>query len=213
VIPRPFAVKSFADFLCGSEAKKAGIVKKYKNRNPEAIAMSGYYSSAKAAILAFNRKRDSRQWLLQQAVELEKRALVPNKSLRTKLLCNAKAVRMYEQHFGHKHYEYLKPEKFRFSLRGVTVNVTPDVHVIDEGVERYVKFYFGSKKLNYIFARTITDCMSYGVSVNKDDAAGPAVAYVDISTGTIHSGNVITDKVVDDISKGCEELVRVWDMT
>lgn len=213
MIPKPFTVKKYADFLCGSDAVKASIVKKHKYPNRENVAMAGYYSPAKNAILVFNRRRNGRDWLLQQAVDLETRAMTPNKSLRSKLLCNAKAIRNYEEHFGHKYYSYLKPEKFRFELAGVTVNVTPDVHVIDDGIERYVKFYFGTKKLKYSFITTIVDCMSYGVAECKGADAAQHVAYINLSSGVVHTGNPVAGEVVSEIRRGCEELVKLWHLT
>ncbi|ACM21528.1 hypothetical protein Geob_3185 [Geotalea daltonii FRC-32] len=210
MITKPIAMKSFADFVSGTEATKLRVLRQYKYPNEEGLAMSRYYHPAKATIIEFNRDKRGIDWALDQAVELEKKALTPSKSLRNKLVLNSKAIRNYVQYFGAQHFNILKDQKFPFLLNEVKINVTPDIHTTHKGQDRYMKLYFGAKKPKYEFVRAILNCMAYGVSVNGGEIAGQSVVFVDVVRGNISPGVPLTDEIIEELTQHCADISNLW---
>jgi len=212
LVTKKIAMTSFADFVAGTESSKARILKGYKYPNDEGMAMAKYYLPTKSAISDFHENKYNRQWLIEKAVELQESALTPSSSLRTKLLNNSRSIKSYAEHFSDHHYNILENVKFPFTLGGVTINVTPDLHVEDGGVERYFKFSFTKKKLKFDYVRTIVACMSYGLNVHQAVNQPDAVALIDVPSGIVHSGVKITDAIVEELSKSCSNLTETWDL-
>ncbi len=210
MIAKKIAMKSFAEFVSGTEAARARILKGYKYPDEEAMAMAKYYWPAKSTIAEFHHKNHKQEWLLDKAVELEKSAMTPNKSLRTKLLNNARSIKSYAEYFGRLNYEVLGNVKLPFMLGGVTINATPDMHVSDGESEKYIKFNFSKNKLKYDYIKTMVACMSYGLHVNFQINNHDAVAFIDVPNGKIYQGLKITSTLVKEMKAQCEELETEW---
>ncbi|WP_243371633.1 hypothetical protein [Geotalea sp. SG265] len=207
---KPIAMKSFADFVAGTEATRMRVLRQYKYPSEEGLAMSRYYHPAKSTIIEFNRDNRDIDWALDQAAELEKKALTPSKSLRNKLVLNSKAIRNYVQYFGDQHFNILKDEKFPFSLNEVKINVTPDIHTTHKEQDWYIKLYFGAKRPKYEFVRAILNCMAYGVSVNRGKIAGESIVFVDVVRGNISLGVKLTDEIIEELAQHCADISDLW---
>ncbi|ACH39978.1 hypothetical protein Gbem_2975 [Citrifermentans bemidjiense Bem] len=211
MVTKSIAMKSFAEFITGTEAARKRILRGYKYPDDEGMAMAKYYWPAKSTIAIFHQNCHSIEWLLEKASELEKHSLSPSKSLRTKMLSNARSLRSYAKYFGCTKFEVLGTGKFPFHLGGVTINVTPDIHVVDTlGKETYIKYNFSQKKMKYEYVRAIIGCMSYGVHVNLQTNSPDTVAFVDVPTGTVHQGIPVTDALRGEMIARCEELQDEW---
>ena len=212
MITKKIAMKSFAEFVSGTESAKARILRGYKFPDEEGMAMAKYYWPAKSTISEFHNGKHETAWLLMKALEMESGAMTPSKPLRTKLLNNARSVKSYAEHFGGHHYEVLGNVKLPFTINGVSINVTPDMHVADGGVEIYLKFSFSKSKLKHDYVRTMLACMSYGLHANLHDDNPEVIALIDVPRGTVHRGLRVTDVLVGEIICQCEELEKVWNL-
>jgi len=212
MVPKKIAMKSFADFVSGTESARTRILRGYKYPDEEGMAMAKYYWPAKSTIVAFHDEKHDPKWLLEQALELEKGAMTPSRSLRTKLLNNARSVKNYAEHFSGRHYEVLGNVKFPFTLGGVSINVTPDIHVADGGIEKYLKFSFSKSKLKHEYVRAMVACISYGLHIHLQVDNPDAVAFIDVPRGNVHRGLKVTDALVGEIRGQCEELEESWNL-
>lgn len=212
MITKKIPMTSFSEFVSGTESKKAQILRRYKFPNEEGKAMAMYYGPAKSAISAFHHDKHVSEWLWTKALELDQKAMTTSKSLRTKMINNARSVRSYAEHFGGNHYDVLGNVKLPFTLSGVAINVTPDMHVADEGGDKFLKFSFTKDKLKHDYVRAMLACMSYGLYVNLNDSNPDAIAFVDVPRGVIYKGLIITDSLVDEIRGNCDELEKTWNL-
>lgn len=212
MISKKIAMTSFSEFVSGTESAKTRILRGYKYPNDEGKAMAMYYGPAKSVISAFHHDKHVYEWLWTKALELDQKAMTPSKSLRTKMLNNARSVRNYAEYFGVNHYDVLGNVKLPFALSGVAINVTPDMHVVDEGLEIYIKFSFSNKKLKLDYVRAMRACMSYGLYANLNVKNPDAIAFVDVSRGVVYKGLTVTDDIVDEIRWNCEELEKSWNL-
>jgi hypothetical protein len=211
MVPKKIAMKSFAEFVSGTESAKARILRGYKYPDDEGRAMATYYWSTKSAITEFHTEKHGIEWLQDKVKAYDQNALTPNKSLRIKMLNNARSLKSYAEHFGDQNYEVLGTAKFPFTLGGVTINVTPDIHISDGGMEKYVKFSFSKDKLKHEYVRAMVACMSYALHVHLEAYHLDAVSFIDIPRGIVHRGLKVTETLVDEIVEQCKDLEKAWD--
>lgn len=212
MISKKIGMKSYAEFVSGTESARARILRGYKYPNDESMAMATYYGPAKAIISEFHNEKHKPEWLWTKVYELEQKAMTPSKSLRTKLLNNSRSIRDYANSFSNVHYDSTDSIRLSFTMHGVTINVTPDLHAILNGSDIYVKFNFSKEKLKYEYIRAIRACMSYALFVNMKINDPNSVMFVDVPRGVTHNGISITSDIVDEIGCNCIELESVWNL-
>ncbi len=211
MIAKGIAVKIFAEFVAGSNNRKKSLLKSYKFPNKEGKAIVMYYGPAKAAIATFHKEGHNLSYLTEKVTEFEKHSLNPNKSYRHKMLNNAKAIRNYLKHFETLELQLGHSGKFSFLLGDVRINVTPDLHGIDQsGKEIFVKLNFSEKSMKHEYVRTLINCMSYGIqsSLQKNP---DSIFFFDVPSGNVFRGVTVTDALVLELLAHSERLQAVWD--
>jgi hypothetical protein len=100
--------------------------------------------------------------------------------------------------------------RFALSFGGVVITVNPDLHVEENGVEKFLKMEFRNEEPTKpgvkIICQTLFDAIrQHGQSVKPNQ-----VLYVDVPRGSFHKGAMIGTRMKKDIEASCQNIAAIW---
>lgn len=134
------SLKGLAKFMTASPASQRKIVRDFKYPDPEGVAQAAYYRDARDRIAAYHQNNHPADWLSSRADALTTRAASSTGRSATRLRNNARALRQYEAGWGDNRLEVLADLKLELTYGGVRISVVPDLHVMERGIKKIIKF-------------------------------------------------------------------------
>lgn len=141
-------MKGLAKYMTSNESQKRRILRDYKFRDPEGSAQAIYYREARDLIEAFHAKSHDLGWLMEKAGQLRALAEETSGLTKSRLVNNARAFQLYQQHFGSKVFEVKESLRKKLQISGVAISIIPDLHVVERGIEKLIKLEFAKDQLD-----------------------------------------------------------------
>jgi len=204
------SAKAFADFLVGTSAKHASTVRNIlRPRDPDAIIPSGYYRRAIAIIRSYHESGNRLSATKEGIAELEKLMEAATSSqARTQLLKNVDAVQAYMQLFAGRTWKVVKCPTTRYVFSSVSISGRPDFAVSDGTKTSLIKLGVRRKQEQADLIRVMLRVI-YQAAAQKLSLAPSDVIYLDLTTGTVISGDPADKALASTIDDGCLLLERL----
>ena len=206
-------VKGLAKFMTASLAQQRKVVRDFKYpKLDESAAQQKYYKEARVIITAYHKAGRLPEWLLQKAAQLQAMAQEQRSSRsRTRLNHNARAVRAYHQHFRRKQFEILQGESLYFDSGNVRVKVTPDLRVIESGVQKIIKLEFSSDEPSDHLVKIVSQVMYESANRNGTPFPSSSILYYDVPRGAAHKGARARTRMLGNIEAACATIENIWE--
>jgi len=205
------SVKGLAKFMTSSAVTQRKILRDYKYPDPEGKAQAIYYRESRDFITAFHKNGSDSNWLIERADNLAKLSRVVDGHTKTRLSHNARALREYSNHFGHKKFEILQNMKLELLFSDVIISIYPDLHIREKGQEKIVKLEFSSEQPNPQVIKIVSQAMFEAVSNSGLNLPSRNVLYIDVPRGTSHKGARVGARMRKEIEAACENIKAIWD--
>jgi len=205
------SLKGLAKFMTGNAAQQRKILRDFKYPDPEGSAQAVYYREARDFILAYHKHDHDLQWLLERSKNLTNMAMQAGGQTRVRCQHNARALQLYARNFGEKKFKVLPDKKLFLKYGNIYVSVVPDLHVLESGKEKIIKFEFSKDSPDEKVARVITQAMFEAQSEAGMGLKGSSVLYVDVNAGTIYKGARAGSRMRTEIEAACANIAAIWD--
>ena len=123
---------------------------------------------------------------------------------------NSRALREYDQLWGSKSLEVLPNISLPLTYGGVIININPDLHVRDAGIEKIIKLEFNSGRLNDAVIRIMSQAMFEGASVAGLGLNSSSILLLDVPRQVVHRGARMRSKISRDIEAACQTITDIW---
>jgi hypothetical protein len=203
-------LKGLAKFMTASPSTQRRVLRDYKYPKPEGEAQASYYRDARWDIRR-NHERNNPEGFLAvraQAFALQMQSRTGSSALR--LRHNSRAVREYDQLWGSKSLEVLPDISLPLTYGGVIININPDLHVRDAGIEKIIKLEFNSGRLNDAVIRIMSQAMFEGASVAGLGLSSSSILLLDVPRQVVHRGARMRSKTSRDIEAACQTIADIW---
>ena len=203
------SVRGLAKYMAARPAQQLKVLRDYKFPSPEGTAQAGYYQPARDFIKESIRRGQDSEWLLRKAVSLEAQATSAVQQRRTKLLSNASAIRGFAANFGSRRLVLLDAKRFRLRHGGVTVTVSPELHVTERGEERVILLGMPSIQ-DDAQTRVMLQCTADAIEQERLPIRRSSVRYWDCHTGQEVKGTDRRTRLAADIEASCQTIDAIW---
>ncbi len=205
-------LKGLAKYIAASPAAQRKILQDFKYPSAdEPFAMRVYYREATECLKNYITNGRSAEWLRQRAIQLAADRVGESAASASRRRQNARAVLLYERHFGGRHLEVLRTPRFRLNFHDVSVSVVPDLHVRDGIKARLIKLQFGGPRLPDPSIRVITQCMIEAANSSGYGLAPSSVIYLDLPRGVVHTAPRAGQRIRRDVRAACETISQIWE--
>jgi hypothetical protein len=133
------SVKGLALFMTSADSRRRKILHDYKHPDPEGKAQAGYHREARNSIKVFNRAQHPADWLSKRSIGLLSQAGVSKERIAQRLRDNAKVLQQYEKAWGDVYFSLIDDITLDLSYKNVRISIHPDLHIVDNGVERIIR--------------------------------------------------------------------------
>lgn len=210
------SVGTLASFMTGTPDQQRQILYRVKYPNDAAsVVARTYYQPTRVVCKEFHRQGHTHQWLLKEARDLDRQAAVLTGNKRSRAASNARAIRRYALHFAKREFQVCEPVRFQLEVGPVTVRVTPDLHVVERGQERLIKFEMTASRTTLpglrerqlkIIGRTIAE------SARQDgfQVKASTVQCFDFPSGAVVKGPLAGTRVWKELESGCQNLAAIY---
>lgn len=194
-----------------SASQRKKILRDYKYPDPEGMAQAMYYREARDLITTFHRLKHHPEWLQIRADELK--ALSTNASGTTKVRYqnNSRALTEYSSKFGMREFDVLEELRWQLHLRGVTVTVVPDLHVLEKGHERIIKLEFSKEQFDSALPRYMCQIMYEAACTYRPQIQSSGVLLLDVHKGKVHKGARANARARGILEDTCVEIAERWE--
>lgn len=203
-------VKGVAKFMTATHFGQRKVVRDYKYPDPSGRAQAAYYRDAVKAITEYHSEDRDQIWLKTRAAKLEKQALVAGGQRGSRLKNNARVLRDYAKYFADKDYEVLEALALKMIYGPVSVSTSPDLHVIENGLEKVIKFEFANRKLDERVPKIVTAAMHDAARAKGLDFKCSQIEYIDIAGGTVYKAPKAVKRMLDDVRAAVETISNIW---
>lgn len=198
--------------MTASAARQRKIISDYKYpREEEASARIVYYREARAHISEFHASGHDESWLRSKSRELNAAANSRYGSRRTRLKNNARALREYARHFSHKGFDLLPDITYGLRFGDVTVTVTPDLHVLEDGAEKFIKLGFSTDEPSDQSIKIICQGLYEAITREGYKLSSSSTLYYDVSRGAVHRGARMGARMAKNLEAACTTISDIWD--
>jgi len=192
-------------------AQQRKILKEYKFPDQdEPLARINYYREARHIIDAYHRNNKNPSWLMDSALTFDREADTKSGQARNRLKNNVRAIKAYNRYFSSKNYTILKPVSFKINIAGVTIVITPDLHLMERKKEKILKLSFASKEPADLFIKVICQTMFEAASENLNDVTKSTVVFLDVPRGNEYHGAHVRARMRQDIEAACQSIHAIW---
>lgn len=208
---KKLSLKGLADFMTASESIRRTILRQHKYPSEdEARAKIMYYREAKNRIAAYHRSNHTADWLIAQAMGLDRLAAMSSLSARRRLQCNARALRAYARNFGNKQLEILDELRLSLHYGDVTITVSPDLHAIENRKEKIIKFGFANDETDKERVKIISQAMFETAQSASLNLPSSGIIYCDVHSGKEHRGARLGARMRSNIEAACANISSIW---
>ena len=204
------SLKGLAKFMVGTSTQQRKILRDFKYPDPEGTAQAVYYREARDIIEAFHGTGNDLAWLNEQAALLKNYASMASERSASRLTNNARALKMYGQHFGKRNFEILPPFKSRLEIEGVIISIYPDLHVYEGISERIIKLEFGKDLLGPLIPKIICQAMNEATKLKGNTLKGNCINCFEVVTGTMYNSSPSTSRLMRNIEDACRNICAIW---
>lgn len=203
--------KAFVDFLYADHVGQRAVLAPFKFPDDESQAKRTYYYQAIAAIRLRHGGTYSRIAFLAKAARLEVDAARAFGRRRTRLLHNARIIKLYDAYVGDKPAEALAIPKGWSLTRGhVVVGVNPDLHLRGRKHSMIVKLWTTVAPPTPTQIKALTQIMH--AAAHGAGASLPSSAFfvIDVARGTLHRGARVGSRMQREIEAGLDNVAAIW---
>ena len=138
-------------------------------------------------------------------------ALGNSGSTKVRLRNNARAVMHYADFFGNKRYTILDDVGYNLEFSGVIVKIYPDLHIMENDVEKIIKLDFDAKEPDSAFIKVMSQCLYEGAIRSGHQLISSAALYADVPRGKLHKGARAGSRTLRNIEATCQTISDIWD--
>lgn len=122
---------------------------------------------------------------------------------------NARAVKQYEEGFAGRKFELLTPLRLKLKIEGVTISVTPDLHVREGGKIKVVKLEFSNEELSEQAIKVLTQCLCEAAWSELPDLTGASAVPFDVPRGRECRGARAGSRMWREVEAACKTIAQV----
>jgi len=207
------SVFGLAKFMTSSPSQQRRDLGLLKHPNPIAAAREDYYDEARAAIREYHGIDADPETLDLAISRLGQRAGesdLDEKQI-TRLQQNARVLMQYGDAFGGKQYELLDEVSLYLEYGDVRVRMTPDLHVVEDGQEGFIKFEFSAAGRKSEWTKLVCECFAEAMRASGFDLPPESAQYVDIPRGIVHAGQPFGRHTETNVEATCLNIVGIWE--
>lgn len=204
-------LKGLANFMTATPSRQRKILRDFKYPEEEGYAQALYYREARDLIKAAHKHEDRASWLLHQANQLRNLAGATGGQSGIRLTHNARGIEQYARHFAARKFEILKDVDLSITVEGVWVKINPDLHVFEDGKQKFVKLEFSVKQPEAQIVRIICQGMFEGARENGHQLPESCILYLDVPRGALHKGARAGARMKSEIKAACQNIGSLWE--
>jgi hypothetical protein len=204
------SIKGLAKFMTSSNLTQRKTLRDFKYPDPEGSAQAIYYREARDFVRAFHERSLPLEWLRQRASLLSSLAGQSSKNAETRLRNNARAINAYRENFPNTRYSILPDLRLEFTNAAVRVTAYPDLHVREGGVEKLLRFEFGSAELNERAIQILAQGMLMAAAASAVDITPRGVIVVDVPRGRVYEAGRLRSRLTREIEAACQTIADIW---
>jgi hypothetical protein len=123
---------------------------------------------------------------------------------------NSRALREYEQCWGGKHFQVLKPMLLALHFHGVRISVYPDLHVLEDQKEKIVKLEFSSDEPSIGMLKIMSQAMLEAAFEGGLGLSASGVLILDVPRKKLHRVARVGSKIKKEIEAACQTISDIW---
>ncbi len=209
---KKLSLKGLAEFMTATPSHQRKILRAYKYpAEDEARAKILYYREARDRIAAFHVSKHDCNWLHEEASRLDSLAAYCEGQRRTRLLNNAKGIRLYMRYFASRRFEVLNEFLQDIQFGDVYISVYPDLHVKERGLEKIIKLEFAKNAPDSKIIKIICQCMFEAAHAAGLSLSSSSVLYFDVPRGKAYQGARMGARMGADVEATCRNISAIWD--
>lgn len=205
--------KAIADFMIANALEQRKILHAYKYPDdPGNTPRIQYYREARAAIRDFYRRSRPATWLTGRAQHLRSR-VASGPSGATRLEKNAQAIEHFAQHYLREQLLYQGPLALSLRIRGIQVDVTPDLYVVKRQRKKLISLEFATglssqehaARFRIVGHIMLEAARHKGMGVTKSD-----VLCYEVATGKQHRNSASGVRIMKQLNAVCQNIKGIW---
>lgn len=209
---KKLSLKGFAAFTIASPTKKVSILHDYKYPSSNnAHAKIIYYQKARNKIVEYHKLDRDESWLENEAMSIDSLVMLSTGPSKTRLKNNARGLRQYSKYFADKKFIILDDFNRKFIIDDVSISVRPDLHILENGIEKLIKFEFTEIKPKNSFIKIINQCMYEAANTAGLMLPASSILLFDIPRGETYHLAKEGKKPYAEIKDTCQTISTLWD--
>jgi hypothetical protein len=205
------SMRGLAKFMTSSSAGQRKVLRDYKFPDQdEPAAMRLYYKDATDRIQLYHKSPHDRDWLRRKVKDLTELAQLTPGRAGTRLRHNARALSLYEYHFGGRAFESQGQLRLRLPIGNVLITVTPDLYVLERGKSKVVKLEFSKTRPSEDTVKIISQVMFEAARGHVDDLTSSSIIYLDVPNGVEFRGARAGARTLREIEAACLSIESLW---
>ncbi len=206
------SIKGLVDYMTGTPTEQRNILRQYKYpSDDDSHAKIIYYRDARERIQAFHQSPHSSEWIISQASALGDLARISSGRTKTRIGHNSRALLQYQKHFSMRNFEMLPPLKLGLQFEDVSISITPDLHIRENGSEKIVKLHFGTDGIKEDQVLIYSQAMFEAASLAELPIKSSGILLLDLATGTEHRGARLGARMRKHIESSCLNISAIWE--
>lgn len=200
-----------AEYATGGSRSRSSILRPFKFRKDgEGRARAIFYPPVVTVIRKFYRSEKKRS-ILDEAIEgWEKRAeATENRALKSRLRGDAKALQAFHKLYGARDFTILPTHRITLRIGNITWKATPDLWVLENGIEVLIKVGFANKSRSY--TDILLAVIRSAALVNKYRVKRENVVYLDARTGEERICRFPISRLRRTLLAASREIANLWD--
>lgn len=202
-------VSRFAKYLYSNPQPRKRILREIKKPKTSGFRGFFYYLEAKNALTSFYKNKYDTGFLQDKINQFLLDAVKSNKGRKTRLKYNAKVLNQYLQFFSNINYEVLPAVKFSIQYGLVNIKATPDLHVIENGKKKIIKFGF-PKDITQKEIKVITNTFFEAQRKAGLNYDRKCIVYLDIPRGKVIYGDTFGSAMEKNIQIACKNIPKIY---
>lgn len=204
------SLRGLVKYMTSSPSAQRKVLRDFKYPDPEGSAQRDYYKEARESIVKYHKDGHDPRWLEQRGRLLTAQSEVERGPRKVRLRNNSRAIYAYARFFGHEDFEVLKPPTLSLSFASVRVSVFPDLYVIENNKNTFIKMNFTAQTATKDEVKIVCQSMFEAAEQAGLGPTSSHILYYDLKTGEKHKGARMGALMRRNIEASCQAIAAIW---
>jgi hypothetical protein len=205
------SAKQLAMYMTSNHAQQRTFVRKLKYPDEDVFPPGAYYRETRESIVRYHRDSRDRDWLNDQATELEVFGSRIGGNTETRLDNNARLLRKYSEHFGDRRLVLTGDLSLRFRHGNVAVSAIPELYALERKREKVIKLDLVIKGYDDEIARLVAQIFLEAADQGELGLRSSNIEYVHVLSGTIMRATNSRSRILRNVEAASDTISAIYD--